>query len=311
MSTATINLTQNFEPGARQLYIGASEFGAVLGIDKYRTPLDVYNEKLGLSAPFEGNRHTERGNRMEKIAAELYTELTGKKLRRHNQMFTHPEHSFIVGHVDRVVVGEKRIAEIKCPSLAMYRRIQREGLPDSMIAQLQGYLGLSGYLEGEYIIFCADQMDILNFTVQFDPVIYDAAINACAKLWQHIQTGIPPTPDAADKPALEFAKIGGDVTFRDDPEWAEAAQLLREADQLKKDGEELYELAKVKIKNTIEGEYGRYEGSGLRLYFSQQAGRTSFDKKALAAAHPEIDLSRFEKQGAPFDVLKPYFIQGE
>lgn len=307
--SATIELTQSFTPEERQKYIGASELGAVLGIDKYRTPLDVYNEKLGLSVPFEGNRHTERGNRMEKIAAELYTEMTGKKLRRHSEAYIHHKHPYIVGHVDRTVVGMRRIAEIKCPSLGAYRRIQREGLPDSMIVQLQSYLGLSGIREGEWIIFCADQMDILNFTIEFDPAIYQAAIDAAVDLWEnHIIPKIPPTPDAADKPALEFAKIGGDIIKRDDPQWAEAAQLLREADQLKKDGEELYELAKEKVKDAIEGEHGRYEGAGLRLYYTQQAGRTSFDKKTLAKEHPEIKLTRYEKQGAAFDVFKPYFI---
>ena len=33
-------------------------------------------------------------------------------------------------------------------------------------------------------------------------------------------------------------------------------------------------------------------------------GRTSFDKKGLAADHPEIDMGAYEKRGAPFTELR-------
>lgn len=305
-------VSQAFTSEERQLYIGCSEFGAVLGIDKYKTPLDIYNTKLGLVPAFEGNNHTLRGQRMERIAAELYTELTGNKLRRQSKAFIHPAHPFIVGHIDRIVEGKKQIAEIKCPSVAAYRRIQREGLPDSMICQMQGYLGLSGYESGVFIIFCADQMDVLSFEVEFDQDVYSATIKAAADLWvNHIEPQIPPTVNDADKPQIEFQKTSGSVTPRDDDSFREAALLLREANQLKKDGEELYDLAKTKVLDAIESIPGCYEGSGLRLHYTEQVGRKSFDKKALAAAHPEIDLSRFEKTGEPIKTFRPYFINAE
>jgi predicted phage-related endonuclease len=87
--------SQSFSASDRQKYLGASEIAAVLGIDKWRTPLDIYNSKLGLIAPFEGNNHTERGNRLEAIAADYYTELTGRKLRRYTKLTrTKNIHSF-------------------------------------------------------------------------------------------------------------------------------------------------------------------------------------------------------------------------
>jgi hypothetical protein len=63
--------------------------------------------------------------------------------------------------------------------------------------------------------------------------------------------------------------------------------------------------------NAIEETPGRYEGAGLRLSYTEQAGRKSFDKKLLAAEHPEIDLAKYEKQGNPFKVFKPFFTTGE
>jgi predicted phage-related endonuclease len=46
----------------RRKSIGGSDIGAILGVDQYRSPLDVYNSKTGLvlEADF-GNAHTIRG----------------------------------------------------------------------------------------------------------------------------------------------------------------------------------------------------------------------------------------------------------
>src|SRR4051812_2294200 len=133
---------QAFTAEERRQYIGASEVAAIMGLDRYKTALDIYNEKLGLVIGFEGNKHTERGNKLEAIAAEYYVEQTGHKLRRRNEAFTK---GCVSGHVDRVVVGQQRLIEIKCPSVAAFRKYQRDGLPESYVIQATVYMHLSGY----------------------------------------------------------------------------------------------------------------------------------------------------------------------
>jgi putative phage-type endonuclease len=300
---------QQFTAEERQSYIGASDVAAILGLDRYRTALDVFNEKLGLTEPFLGNKHTERGNRLEAVAAEEYTAFTGIKLRRRNDAFVHPEHSFIQGHIDRMVVGEQRIVEIKAPSIAAYRSHQRNGLPDSYQIQAQTYMGLSGINKLTWVIFCADAWDFISFDVEFDPTLYATAISGAVDFWNnHILAGNPPIPSAMDKPAMEFEKIGGDVTKRSDEAFISAAADLLEADRILKDADELKKLAKAALVEAIEGKHGRYEGGGLRLYYSQQAGRKTFDHKKLAATNPSLDLEPYFKTGNPFDVFKTFQI---
>jgi putative phage-type endonuclease len=306
--TATAK-AQSFTPEERREYIGASEIAAVLGLDRWKTPLDVYNQKLGLVPPFEGNAHTERGTRLEAIAAEEYTAITGKRLRRRNEELVHPEYPFIRGHVDRVVVGEQRIVEIKAPSVAAFRKFQREGLPDSFILQAQVYMGLTGYETLTWAIFCADMWDLAAFDIAFDRGQYDAAVQFAASFWlKHVVPGIPPEIAPLDKPNLEFEKIGGDVVRRDDPEFAEAARLLREADLIKTDAAELFEAAKAKVLQAIGDKPGRYEGAGLRLSYTPTAGRRTFDQKRLSAANPELDLEPFFNTGKPSMRFTPSFI---
>lgn len=299
---------QSFTAEERRGYIGASEIPAILGLDKYKTPIDLYNEKCGLVEPFTGNKHTERGNRLEAIAAEYYTEITGVAVRRRSAALQHPEHAFIVGHVDRVAVGEKRLVEIKCPSTGMFRKLQREGLPESYLIQAHTYMGLGGFPKLTFVIFCADVWDAAVFDIDFDETIYNAAIGAAVAFWtEHVTPGIPPRADTVPH-EIEMAKTGGSVSVRDDETFVAKCLALKEATDLKRDAEELLEIAKKDLIDAFDGEPGAYEVPGLaRIYYTQTAGRVTFDKKALAAAHPELDLEPFNKQGKPFNTLRTYF----
>lgn len=303
--------SQSFSAEDRRKFIGASEIAALLGLDRYKTILDIYNSKLGLVAPFDGNNHTQRGQRLEAIAADYYTELTGRKLRRYTRAYAHKTHSFIQGHIDRIVEGEGTIAEIKCPSVAAYRKIQREGLPDSWQIQMQVYMGLSGHKNCVVIVFCADAWDMAHFELEFDDTIYHASIDAAERFWHcHVLTEVAPElpTSGAKKPEFELTKTDGTVTFRDDETFIAKSVSLIEAIQLVSDAEQLFEMAKKDYIEAVEDAPGIYECAGLRVHFNEREGRKTFDKKALAAKHPEIVLSDFEKVGKPYKEFRPYVL---
>lgn len=302
--------SQQFTAEGRRQFIGASEIAALLGLDRHQTPLDIYNSKLGLVPPFEGNQHTMRGQRLEAVAAEYYTELTGRRLRRYTKAYSHDTLPFIQGHIDRIVEGEGVIAEIKCPSIAAYRKIQREGLPDSWQIQMQVYMGLSGHDQCVVIVFCADAWDIAYFELNFDMTIYTAAIDAAERFWTcHVLTQTPPElPTAGKKPEFELTKFDGSVTYRDDEHFVVRSAALIEAMQLKADAEQLFEIAKTDLLAAIEDTPGVYECAGLRLHYHERAGRKTFDKKRLAAEHPEINLADYDKEGNPYREFRPYIL---
>jgi len=214
----------------RQSYLGASDLAAILGVDPYKTALDLYNEKLGLVPAFEGNNQTERGTKLENVAAQEYMEQTGRKVHRRSTRLIHPKHGFIQGHIDRRVVGDKRIVEFKCPSRGMFHKMKREGLPMSQVVQMQTYLWLDRSDVGDFGIFCADAWELLPFEVEAQPELFEQIEHAAVVFWtEHILKQVPPEPTVLDGPAIEFNKIAGEVIYRDDPDFIEAAQLFREA----------------------------------------------------------------------------------
>jgi putative phage-type endonuclease len=294
---------------ARRSYLGASDMAAILGVDEHKTALDLYNEKLGLVPAFEGNNQTKRGQKLEDIAAQEYTETTGRKVQRRRTELVHPKYDFIRGHIDRRVVGDKRPVEFKCPSRGMFYKMKREGLPLSQIVQMQSYLWLDRSSIGDFGIFCSDVWEMLPFEVEAQPELFEKIEHAAVVFWtEYVLKGVPPPATPLDQPKIEFEKIKGELITRDDPEFVEAAQLFRDAKQLEADGKMLMDLAKERVKDAVGGKFGKYQGGGMRLSYYLSPGRTSFDKKRLAATHPEIKLSQFEKQGDPFEVLKPIFL---
>lgn len=73
----------------RRATLGASEAPAVLGVDPYRTPHDVYLVKTGQVPDFEGNAATKRGIVLEPALLDYFEREAGRTFQRQVRM-VHP-----------------------------------------------------------------------------------------------------------------------------------------------------------------------------------------------------------------------------
>lgn len=326
----------------RTRFIGGSDVAAILGLDPYKTRLQVYEEKVGIGEPFEGNIHTRRGTRLEEVAAEEYAAKHGVKLMRINQRIINPRHPFITARIDRKVVGQPKLTEFKCPSLGSFSKMKREGLHEGYIAQMHSYLGTTGYEEGDWGIFCADLWDLVDFNVERDNKLVVDIEQQLAAFWNnHVVPRIPPPAEDNDYERLEIRKAEGfaKVFTVEDPALMEALRNLRDAKKIKAEADLIEIDAKARIHELTKDELGIYRMPGLKLNHYPSKGRSSFDKKALAGARPldrisvgvaltpllnqpyqlsnaeieaiiqqvgkaDLDLSKFEKQGDDFTVMR-------
>src|SRR6185369_4652312 len=101
--------------------IGGSDVSCILGLNPWKTPLELYAEKRGEIEPedLSENEAVEAGNIMEDAIAELtarrMTKRLGReiKLRRCKTTLVHPKHDWLTVHIDRDVVGEDQGVELK------------------------------------------------------------------------------------------------------------------------------------------------------------------------------------------------------
>ena len=304
----------------RRRGIGGSDTPVVVLGERhpFRTPRQLWEEKTGRSPDVEETPAMRRGTVLEPVVADLYREVTGRKLRRVNAVLQHPEHDWMLGNVDREIVAARPddgpgVLEIKCPGLRVFAQCRREGIPDYYQLQMQHYLAVTGRKWGAFAVFSAERWDLLHFDVERDDELIDLIVERDAAFWELVKSGTPPESaeelTKVDIPPLqtdmELVRIESDA-------WRNAVDEYRMAKEILDEAKELESVAKERLQNLMELHGAAVaEGWGLRVYYREQAGRMTFDHKAFAKANPDLDLSPWFRQGKPSRPFKPYFLKEE
>src|SRR5262245_48515817 len=103
----------------RQRGIGASDAPALLGLSPWKTALDVYADKVGISLPAkdEENEAMEWGHILEPFIAKKYCRETKRKIIAGRRFRVRSSHPFMNCHLDRLVHNPAReghgVLEIK------------------------------------------------------------------------------------------------------------------------------------------------------------------------------------------------------
>ena len=156
---------------ARTSTIGGSEIGSIAGYNKYGSALTVFNDKMGIGKKFEGNIHTQFGNRMEPIIREWiqddFEKATNIKINTYEYpfMMVDKEIEYFSANIDGIGTleadytywenrdtaeikyipkGEMFGLEIKTGSEFLTKMWAGEEIPDSYYCQCQWYMGVTG-----------------------------------------------------------------------------------------------------------------------------------------------------------------------
>ena len=180
---------------ARRKGIGGSDAGAILGVNKYKTPLDVYLDKTGQSPDVEDNDAMYWGRALEDIVAYEYAKRTGKKIRRNNSILVHPEHKFMLANLDREIVGEPGILEIKTAARADdWGESGSDEVPESYLAQVMHYMAVTGAQFADIAVLIAGRK-FQTYTIQRDEQLIEHMIDVERDFWENNVYRLVP-PDA-------------------------------------------------------------------------------------------------------------------
>lgn len=194
--------------------LGGSDIGAILGLNPWRTPYQVWAEKTGAAEPFTGNLQTRFGSYAEEFVAREYCEQTGRQVQRFNPMLRHPT-APLIGHVDRLVVpeGAKRAShkreirtdlglEAKTASAFATGRGTEWGesgtdqIPESYLVQIATYQALTGCPRWDLaVLFGNTEFRVYHLTRDLELEGY--LIEESSRWWRdHVIAGVPPDPSS-------------------------------------------------------------------------------------------------------------------
>ena len=84
--------------------LGGSDIGAILGLSKYRSAVDVWMEKTEKEIAFKDSLPLRFGQFAEEFVASEYALATGLSLASHDFAVVHPDYQYMHGHIDRFVL---------------------------------------------------------------------------------------------------------------------------------------------------------------------------------------------------------------
>lgn len=181
----------------RQCGIGGSDVGAILGVNKYKTPFEVYLEKTEpITEVGEQSESAYWGDKFEEVVAKEFEKRTGKKVRRDRKHYKHKDYHFMVANIDRRVVGENSILECKTANQYLLKDWEDEEIPASYLLQVQHYLFVTGAELGYIAVLIGGQ----KFTwkeVQRDEELIEMIIEAEKDFWKMVEDKTPPALDGS------------------------------------------------------------------------------------------------------------------
>jgi putative phage-type endonuclease len=192
----------------RRRGIGGSDVGAILGVSPWKTPLDVYFDKIGESDPGAVDDGPDTpiywGNVLEDLVAEEYAKRTGHKIRRVNRTLIHPEISIAIANLDRLVVSHPAgpgALECKTARAAndAWGDHGTDEVPDYYLAQVVHYLGVTGYKWADLaVLFLADR-EFRIYHIERDDDLIESILSTEQQWWRdHIEARVPPPPMSAE-----------------------------------------------------------------------------------------------------------------
>jgi putative phage-type endonuclease len=304
--------------------VGASESAALLGhgwTKKDGTkagPLDVYIEKTSDQIDLTDSLLLRRGRDLEPIAAARYTEETGRSLVV-VPAEVHRDFDFMRASADREAVsgegdGLRRMVELKTMFRHEFERLKLTGLPMKYWIQVQHQLEVYDCDAGAIGILQPDSWKFLQFDIERDRGFGAELIGVVAAFWQMVVDRNPPPRHAIGSVGEALPPITGGTMVDANSlagllhmQFIETSDALIQARAIAKEAEEFKEEASDRMRRWLDKNgFDIVEGNGIRVYWTETSGRKSFDKVALAAAHPEIKLSQFEKTGKPFRSLRVF-----
>lgn len=275
----------------RKKGIGGSDASVVCGINRYKSPVELWMEKTNQIPTKEAGEAAYWGTQLEALVRAEFTKRTGIEVTHAMQLLQSVEHPFMLTNLDGVCEHPELgpcIFEAKTASA--YKAGEWEnGIPDEYQLQIQHYMAVTGY-RGTYIAVLIGGNTFKWRFVERDEDLIAMLIQLESVFWQHVEDRTPPPLDGSDASARFLAERfphsvpQSQITLPDS-----AADLLRQYDAACEHLAAVQE-EKQTAENLLKQMLGEHEvgTSGNRTITWKQLSQERLDSRTLKAEHPDL-----------------------
>ena len=292
----------------RAKHLGGSDLGAILGLSKYRTALDVWLEKTGKRSKTESTMPLRFGSFAESFVANEYSRETGFALLEYAPIILHKEHSFLGGHIDRFAVPSNFLTKddlftedgqcvathiLECKTANPFAQSEwgepgTDQVPMAYLVQCLWYL-LVTQLERADLAVLFGNSDLRIYTITRDPSLEEVLLEKAVKFWEcYVKTDLPPPAQNEIDYKKLFAKSVSSKAVEAQPSTAELLKTLPIVQsELEQCEARISQIKQVVMSEMQDAEVLTFCGQTMATW---KAPKPSYrlDAKKLEQAHPEL-----------------------
>ena len=274
-------------------YIGSSDIGCIMGVNPWKTALQLWAEKTGEIEPkdLSDNEAVEMGNELEDTVARIFTKRTGLRVRRSPKIYSgkegHPSanKAYYKAQVDRLIEGSDELLECKTCSAWKAKDWEGEEIPASYILQVLFQLMLTGRKVG-YIACLIGGQKFVYKKIEADEEMFAKMREQADAFWQMVQDRVPPATVGADNDWIISLFPTHGEAIQEVEEFNDRIGLLQQLKGTIKDAEAQKDEIEASIKAVIGDNLG-LKTSSYTVTWKRQP-KTSLDTKTLKEEMPEV-----------------------
>lgn len=194
---------------ARRYGIGGSDASAIVGLNPYKSNIELFEEKTGrrIAPDISDKPYVRYGNDAEPLIRSLFAldYLEYEVIYHENRILRSREYPFLQASLDGELVdenGRKGILEIKTTNILQSMQYERwkDRIPDNYYIQVLHYLLVTGY---EFVVLCAHlrsdwgqdrRTTVKHYFIERSEVEDDLKmlLQEEKKFWEYVESGRKP-----------------------------------------------------------------------------------------------------------------------
>ena len=282
----------------RRQGIGSSDAAAAVGLNPYKSQLQLWMEKTGRDGalpvvdPSDDQSPMYWGTLLEPIVAAHYTRRSGHRVRRVNAVLQHPEHSWMLANIDREVVGASDVQILECKTAGIHgARLWRDGVPEYVQLQVMHQLAVTGKQAADVAVLLGGQ-ELQVFRIERDDTLIAQLVALEQQFWGYVERDQEPPADGSASAELALRCLyprdsGTTLDFSTDLEMSGVFSDLLAVREVITTQTALESQLKQRIQQRM-GEATRAVFEIGEVSWKRSKDGTSLDTTQLLKEHPEM-----------------------
>jgi len=189
----------------RKQGIGSSDVAAAVGLNPYKSQLELWLEKTGRDTalpkldPQDEECPAYWGNILEPIVATHYPRRSGHRVRRVNAVLQHPDPKlpWMLANIDREVIGASEVQILECKTAGINgARLWKEGVPEYVQLQVMHQLAVTGKQAADVAVLLGGQHLEIH-RIERDESLIARLIDLERLFWDYVVSDTPPSADGS------------------------------------------------------------------------------------------------------------------